>query len=120
VLELRRFDLLAQLARIESVRKDPRYQRASEELRSAFEYDHVWWGTWERIDPGFDDEFGNYGARAAAIAVADPDGAEGKAFRAIALDGWRHYAPIWRDALRPRRQRRRPTRCGAGTCSRTS
>ena len=100
VLELRRFDLLAQLARIESVRKDPRYRRASEELRSAFEYDHVWWGTWERIDPGFDDEFGNYGARAAAIAVADPDGAEGKAFRAIALDGWRHYAPIWRDALR--------------------
>jgi hypothetical protein len=100
VLEVRRFDLLAQLARIPSVRKDPRFRRASEELRSAFEFDHVWWGTWERIDPGFDDEFGNYGARAASIALADADGAEGKAFRAIALDGWRHYAPIWRDALR--------------------
>ena len=100
VLELRRFDLLAQLARIPSVRKDPRFRRASEELRSAFEFDHVWWGTWERIDPGFDDEFGNYGARAASIAISDADGPEGAAFKTIALDGWRHYAPTWRDALR--------------------
>jgi hypothetical protein len=100
VLELRRFDLLAQLARIPSVRKDPRFRRASEELRSAFEFDHMWWGTWERIDPGFDDEFGNYGARAASIALSDADGPEGEAFKTIALDGWRHYAPIWNDALR--------------------
>jgi hypothetical protein len=100
VAELRRFDLLAQLARLPQLRSDPRFVRASEELRSAFEFSHVWWGTWDRIDPGFDDEFGNYGARAAAIALADPDGREGKAFRAIALDGWRHYAPIWSDALR--------------------
>ncbi len=100
VLELRRFDLLAQLARIPAVRRDPRFRRASEELRSAFEFDHVWWGTWERIDPGFDDEFGNYGARAASIALSDPDDSEGAAFKAIALDGWRHYAPIWKDALR--------------------
>jgi hypothetical protein len=100
VLELRRFDLLAQLARIPSVRKDPRFRRASEELRSAFEFDHMWWGTWERIDPGFDDEFGNYGARAASIALSDADGPEGAAFKTIALDGWRHYAPIWNDALR--------------------
>jgi len=100
VLELRQFDLLAQLARIQRVRADPRFVRASEELRSAFEFTHVWWGTWDRIDPGFDDEFGNYGARAAAIALADPQGKEGKAFRALALDGWHRYAPIWRDALR--------------------
>jgi hypothetical protein len=60
----------------------------------------VWWGTWDRIDPGFDDEFGNYGARAASIALADPHGKEGAAFREIALDGWRHYAPLWRDAAR--------------------
>jgi len=100
VLEVRRFDLLAQLARIDKVRTDPRFVRASEELRSAFEFTHVWWGTWDRIDPGFDDEFGNYGARAVSIALADPDGQEGRAFRAIALDGWHTYAPIWRDALR--------------------
>jgi len=100
VLELRRFDLLAQLARIVEVRADPRFVRASEELRSAFEFSHVWWGTWDRIDPGFDDEFGNYAARAASIALLDPQGKEGAAFRALALDGWRHYAPIWRDALR--------------------
>jgi hypothetical protein len=100
VPELRRFDLLAQLARMPHVREDPRFRRASEELRSAFEFDHVWWGTWERIDPGFDDEFGNYGARAASIALSDPDGPEGAAFGKIALDGWRHYAPMWDDALR--------------------
>ena len=100
VLELRRFDLLAQLARIPEARADPRFVRASEELRSGFEFSHVWWGTWDRIDPGFDDEFGNYGARAASIALLDPDGKEGQAFRAIALEGWKHYAPIWRDALR--------------------
>jgi hypothetical protein len=100
VLELRRFDLLARLARLEKIRTDPRFLRASEELRSSFEFDHVWWGTWDRIDPGFDDEFGNYGARAASIALADPQGKEGAAFRAIALDGWRYYAPLWRDAAR--------------------
>ncbi len=98
--EIRRFDVLAQLARLPKIRSDPRFLRASEELRSAFEFVNAWSGKWEQIDPGFDDEFGNYGACAAGIALADREGREGRAFGRLAQEGLRFFAPRWRDALR--------------------
>ena len=61
-----------------------------------FEFTHFWPGTWDAIDPGFDDNYGHYGARAVEAWKAHPDEA---AFRNVAEGGARHYMPLWRDAL---------------------
>jgi hypothetical protein len=94
---LRALNLPAQLARLGTLGGDPRFAAAAEEALVRFEYTHYWPGTWEEIDPGFDDEFGNYGARALDIARALPDQ---PIARRIAGGGYEHYAPLWNDALR--------------------
>lgn len=57
---------------------------------------HYWPGTAERIDPGFDDEYGHYGARAIEMWAAAP---EDEAFRELALSGLERYGPLWDAAL---------------------
>lgn len=96
VNQLHRFDVPHELARLSKLTGDPRYVHEAREALSAFEFTHVWQGTWDAIDPGFDDNFGNYGARAAKIALVDPSD---PLFRRFALEGFRHYAPLWREAL---------------------
>lgn len=97
VVALRRFDVPAQLARLTALTHDERFLEAAGEALASFEFTHVWQGTWWMIDSAFDDEFGHYAARAVTIARAAPQDA---LFRNFALEGWRHYRPLWRDALR--------------------
>jgi hypothetical protein len=97
VVQLRRLDVLAQLARLSALANDERYLRVAAEALSTFEYTNYWGGGWSAIDPAFDDNFGHYGARAATIALARPDD---KLFHRFAIDGFLHFAPMWRDALR--------------------
>ncbi len=94
---LRRFDVAAQLARLTALTGDARFLAASGEALAAFQFTHAWSGSWSMIDPAFDDDFGTYGARAVTIAVAAPADA---LFRRFALEGFAHFEPIWRDALR--------------------
>lgn len=97
VIALRRFDVPAQLARLSALSGDERFVQAAGEALATFEFTHVWQGTWWMIDSAFDDEFGFYAARAVTIARAAPKDA---LFRNFALEGWRHFRPLWRDALR--------------------
>lgn len=94
---LRRFDVLAQVARMRELTGDERYTATSREALAAFELTHLWSGTWQQIDPAFDDEFGHYGARAATSWRASP---QEPAFRRYALGGWKHFEPLWRDSVR--------------------
>lgn len=94
---LRRLDVPAQLARLGARTGDGRFTRAARNALAALEYTHHWPGTWRGIDPGFDDDFGHYGARAVTMLADHPDDA---AFRALVETGWRVYDPLWRDALR--------------------
>lgn len=97
IVQLRRFDVLAQLARLSALTGDTRYMHAADEALSTFEFTHYWAGTWYAIDPAFDDDYGHYGARAATIALACPTD---KLFRRFAIDGFKHFQPLWVDALR--------------------
>ena len=95
--QLRRLDVLSQVARLSTLKKDPRYIAAVREALATFEYTQLWSGTWQQIDPAFDDEFGHYGARAISSWKAVPNE---PLFRNLALGGWHHFAPLWRDAVR--------------------
>ena len=94
---LRRLDVPAQLARLGARMGDERHLRAAREAVRVLEYAHHWPGTWDRIDPGFDDDYGHYGERAVTMWEAWP---KEPAFRDLALSGWHTFAPLWRDAVR--------------------
>ena len=94
---LRRLDIPAQLARLGAVTDDERYFVAARNALAELEFTHYWTGEWRDVDPGFDDDFGHYGARSATMFAAAP---EEFAFAALADSGLAHYAPRWRDALR--------------------
>lgn len=94
---LRALDVPAQLARLAARVGDERLLAVAREAVATLEYAHYWPGTWHNIDPGFDDNYGHYGARAIEMWRAWPAEPE---FRHLALSGWRTYAPLWRDALR--------------------
>ncbi len=97
VPHIRALKLPAQLARLAALTGDHRFVAAAEEALARFEYTHFWPGSWIEIDPGFDDEYGNFGACAVEILRAFPGH---PIARRIAVGGWEHYAPSWRDALR--------------------
>ncbi len=106
---LRRLDVPAQLARlaplVERAAADGapvsskidgrRLLRAAHEALAVLEYSHHWAGGWQAIDPGFDDEFGHYGARAALVARDVPGELP---FRRFALEGLERYLEPWRGA----------------------
>ena len=94
---IRRLDVPSVLARLGGLLGDERYRDVAREAVLELSYDHYWPGTWDRIDPGFDDNYGHYGERALVMWEAWPDE---PAFRQMALSGFDHYAPLWRDALR--------------------
>jgi hypothetical protein len=94
---LARLHVPAQLARLAALSGDERYAAAARDALLEVDYAIHWSGNWVAIDPGFDDTFGNHGARAVIMARALPGE---RAFRAFLLDAVRHYAPIWRDTLR--------------------
>ena len=94
---LRQLDLPAQLGRLGALTGDERYRDVALHALCVLEYTHVWPGTWDAIDPGFDDQYGHYGARAAVLWRAWPDE---RPFKRLAYAGLAHYFPLWRDALR--------------------
>lgn len=97
VSHLRRLDVPVQLVRLAKLTGESRFAEAAREPLATLEFTNYWHGTWDEIDPGFDDSFGHYGARAAR-AARELESAT--SFREFAVAGWRHYEPIWRDALR--------------------
>jgi len=94
---LRRLDVPAQLARLGKATGDERFVVAVRNALAVFEYTHLWQCSWNHIDPGFDDDFGTYGARAVTMLASYPDET---AFRALVASGYAYYVPRWRDALR--------------------
>ena len=94
---LRRLDVPAQLARLGALTGDTRFTAPAREAVGTFEFTHLWHGSWDVIDPGFDDEFGHYGERALVMWKAHPTD---ETFRRILQSGYHHFAPMWRDALR--------------------
>ena len=94
---LRRLDMPAQFARLGTLMNDERYFVAARNALAELEFTHFWTGEWRDLDPGFDDDFGHYGARSVAMFAAAPGEAS---FATLADSGLEHYAPRWRDALR--------------------
>jgi hypothetical protein len=94
---IRRLDVPAQLARLSAKSHDERFGAAARDALFTLEYAHHWPGTWDHIDPGFDDNYGHYGERAVAMAEALPGE---PAFRAFALSGYLRYGPLLGQALR--------------------
>lgn len=62
VPRLRALDLVGPMARLTPLTGDDRYARAANVALDEFEYLHRWAGDWFEIDPGFDDQLGNWGA----------------------------------------------------------
>lgn len=97
VSRLRRLDVPCQLARLSALTGDARFVAPAREALRVLEFTNHWAGTWDTIDPAFDDDYGHYGARCATIARALP---QESAFERFAVEGFRHFAPLWRDAMR--------------------
>jgi hypothetical protein len=94
---LRRFDVPAPLARLGALDGDERYLDLARDAVAEFEYTWLWPGTWQAIDPGFDDDYGHYAERALSMTRAWP---EEPGLRRVVRGGYDFYAPLWRDALR--------------------
>lgn len=97
VSRLRRLDVPCQLARLAALTGEERFAKPARDALAVLEFAHHWAGTWDAIDPAFDDDFGHYGARAATIARALP---EDVLFRRFAIEGLGHFLPLWQDAVR--------------------
>jgi hypothetical protein len=97
VAPLRLLDVAAQIARLGALRHDDRYLHAAHNAMAQLEYTHYWGGTWNAIDPDFDDSFGNWGGRCAVMLASRPDD---PIFRRFLGKGFEHFAPLWEDALR--------------------
>jgi hypothetical protein len=94
---LRRLDVPAQLARLGALAGNAVMEDAARNALAAFEFTHHWPGNWHDVDPGFDDDFGHYGARAVTMLSAFPDDA---GMGALVDEGWAHYRDMWGDCLR--------------------
>lgn len=94
---IRRLDVPAALARLGRLADRPELRDVARDAVLEMEYAHWWPGTWEGIDPGFDDDYGHYGQRAAQMLSAWPDV---PAFERLSVEGLEHYLPLWRDAVR--------------------
>ena len=96
-IPLRRLGLPAELVRYGELIGDEAYLSLARDALATMEFTHSWPGTWQRIDPGWDDRYGHYGHHAVKMWEAAP---EERAFQSFALDGWRFFAPLWEDSLR--------------------
>ena len=94
---IRRLDVPAQLTRIGALEGDPRHVEVARIAVATIFYTHYWPGSWDRIDPAFDDYFGHYAARAVTMLEDYPDE---PLFRRVVDGGFAHLGPLWRKALR--------------------
>lgn len=93
---IRALDVAGRLARLGALVDDPRFVHAAEAALDDFEYLHRWAGHWYEIDPGFDDDFGNWGGRIASMLESD---GELPAARRLLDTGVAHYFEHWEPAL---------------------
>lgn len=96
VSRLRRLDVPAELVRLSAMTGDERFSDAARRALSAFEFLHLWAGSWNSIDPGFDDDFGHFGARSATMGLAAPDEPY---FARLGFTGADYYLPRWKQAV---------------------
>ncbi len=94
---LRRLDVPAQLARLGAITEKHQMARAAREACVTLDFTNFWPGTWDSIDPGWDDNYGHYGRRATDMWMAYP---EDQVFRGLSYGGALHYHKMWRNALR--------------------
>jgi hypothetical protein len=94
---LRRLDNAAQLARAAQRFERDEWRLAAQSALAALEFRHAWSGDWRAIDPGFDEEFGHFGARGVVLARAAAEQAQ---FRRFVAGGVEHFLPLWQRALR--------------------
>jgi len=94
---IRRLDVPAQLVRLARLGGDERGLEVSRDAVANLLYTHYWPGSWYRIDPGFDDDFGHYAQRAGVMATCYPDE---PLFRRVVDTGWERYRVLWPQALR--------------------
>lgn len=97
VQSIRQLDVAAQLARMSQATGDARFVDAARGALAQLEFVLFWGGTWNGIDPDFDDSYGNWGAKATTMLAAFPDD---PVFRHFSARGFEHFAPLWRDSLR--------------------
>lgn len=88
---LRSLDVPAELARLGAVVDEPRFAAAARDAVLTLDYLHSWPATPRKIDPGFDDNYGHFGARSVVMWRHHPDE---PVFRELALSGYRTYAPL--------------------------
>ncbi len=94
---IRRLDLPAQLTRVAKLGGDTKPLNAARSAVATVLYTHYWPGSWNRIDPGFDDDFGHYAARAQVMAREFP---KEPLFRRVIDGGWDRYRVLWRQSLK--------------------
>lgn len=94
---IRRLDVAAQLARLGRRLGDASMVAAANAALADFTYLLYWGGTWERIDPDFDDSWGTWGGKATLMLAASP---EDPLLAGFVGHGFEHFAPLWRDAAR--------------------
>ncbi len=97
VRPLRRLDVPSRLVRLAALDGDERLLEAARDAVWTVLYTHYWPGTWDRIDPGFDDDFGHYAERSVQMARAFP---EEPLFRELVDSGWAKFEVLWPQALR--------------------
>jgi hypothetical protein len=96
-IPLRRLGLPGELVRLGAATEGVSYTGLARDALATMEFTHSWTGSWERIDPGWDDRYGHYGSHALTMWEAAP---EEISFRRFVLDGWHFFAPLWEDSLR--------------------
>lgn len=94
---LRRLDTPSRLVLLARETGDERLLVAARDAVATVLYTHYWPGTWNRIDPGFDDDFGHYAERSVVMARAFPDE---PLFRRLVDTGWEKFDTLWPQALR--------------------
>ncbi|MFT7670076.1 MAG: hypothetical protein ACI8X5_002783 [Planctomycetota bacterium] len=93
---IRRFDAIAQITRLAKMNGDERLLQVARDAVATMLYTNYWSGTWRKIDPGLDDNFGHYAARAVVMATAYPDE---PLFRRVVDSGWDLFRVIWPQAM---------------------
>ena len=94
---LRALNLPAQLGRLGAVLGEPRFTEAARRALFEFEHTAAWGGSWDSLDPDFDDRFGTFGEDAVTLLSHHPDD---ELFERVIRSGWEHFAPLWRASIR--------------------
>ena len=97
VPHVRFMNLPAQLGRLGAVAGDRRFTDAARRALAELEFIHHWGGSWDRLDPDFDDTFGTFAEGSVTLLRHHPDD---PVFGRVVASGWEHFRGPWRDALR--------------------